>query len=178
MVDGNQANVATGPYSSHFTEADVIVDYSENSALDCSNPAGALQTTASFGVSASVDANCLIQADDIDFGSVGMITKDIAATGALHVTCTPGASYAIAMGNGLYYDGSTRRMRSASGDVVSYGLYQQDGGLQPWGNNRGVDTADGTATGSDDKTIYGIVPPQPAVPGSYDDQVVVTIFYN
>lgn len=177
LVAANQSNASTGQYSSTFAAGDVGIYYLEGSSIDCSAPAGTLIGT-SFQVRAEVSANCLIDVDDLSFGSVGIIDEDVTANTTLHVSCTPGARYSIAMGDGLYYSQGTRRMRSNSGNYVSYGLFQDASGLIAWGNTPNADTLDGTSDGNDDQVIYGRVPPQPAPPDFYEDSVVVTINYQ
>lgn len=177
LVAPSQPNARTGQYSSNFSAADVEIFYLEGASIDCSAPAGTLVST-SFQVRAAVSPNCLIDVDDLDFGSVGVINEDVTADTSLQVTCTPGASYSITMDNGLHYSGETRRMMSESGHYISYDLYQDPSGTRPWGSLRNVDTLDGTANGDDDQVIYGRVPPQLGLPGLYQDSVVVTIEYQ
>ncbi|MBP0615841.1 Csu type fimbrial protein [Jiella mangrovi] len=174
-VPGSQTSASTGAYSSLVT---VTLAYAEGSDLDCASPASASTATGSLTVSANVAANCLVVAQDLDFGTAGLIDADISAEADLDVTCTPGASYAIAMGAGLYSDGSTRRMRSTAGDYVSYGLYNDSGGAVAWGDGTSSDTLGGTGVGEETVPVYGIVPPQSAAPGNYSDTVVVTITYQ
>lgn len=175
-VAGKQQSAAVGTYVALIS--DVVVYYLEGDSLDCDNPSGYQSTYASFSLTATVVANCNISADDLNFGSVGLITQDIQATAHLDVECTPGADYSIALGNGNNYAGSSRRMRSGNGDYVEYGLYQSSGHSIPWGWTGGSDTLDGVATGQDEQTIYGLVPVQAATTGSYTDTVLITITYN
>lgn len=177
LVAAHQSNAGTGQYSSNFGAGDVGVYYLEGSNIDCSAPTGTL-AGAAFQVRAEVSANCLIDVDDLSFDSVGVIDEDVTAETTLHVSCTPGARYSIAMGDGLYSSQGTRRMRSNSGNYVSYGLFQDTSGSISWGSTPNADTLDGTSDGNDNQVIYGRVPPQPARPDFYQDSVVVTINYQ
>lgn len=177
-IAGGQTDARTGSYSAQFSAADAVFYYAEGDALQCDAPAGASSAMASFTASASVSANCLIEAEDIAFGSVGLITQNIDASGRLHVTCTPGAGYSIALDGGLSgaAEPAGRRMRSGD-ETVLYGLYSDPGRTAGWGSTPGS-TVEGEGSGEEVITIYGRVPPQQARPGDYTDTVVVTISYR
>jgi len=177
-VAAEQTSAAIGTYLSTLGGSSARIAYAEGTSLDCDSPAGAQEATGSLAVSATIEPNCNIVTHDLDFGTAGIIDHDLTANTTLEVTCTPGSRFSIGMGNGENHDGSRRRMRDGD-KFVTYGLFQGPGGTAPWGSLRGVDTFDDKAEASDNnRTVYGIVPRQVALPGRYSDTVVVTITYE
>ena len=175
-VPRGQPTVPVGIYHAAFSSADAVFTYAEGN-LDCASPAGGTPTTASFAVSASVVANCLLNTSDLDFGRTGIIGDNIDAETSLSITCTPGADYAIGIDGGGSADPSHRLLRSGS-NTVSYGLYSDPGRGSIWGTATGS-TLSGVGDGAGRTyPVYGRIPPQPAVAGAYSDTVVVTITYQ
>ena len=68
---------------------------------------------------------------------------------------------------------------SQSSEQVTYGLYQDSGRTQVWGDSAGTNTAAGTGSGlAQTFSVYGRVPAQSTPsPGTYVDTVVVTVSY-
>lgn len=179
-VTGGQTTVEPGKYRSEFSAglSDVKIMYKTCQLL------GILCTTetltTSFGVEAEVAPDCLVTAEDLDFGSVGLLDQDVEATSSIHVTCTAGTTYDIGLGYGLAGGGADeRRMRSPTGHVVEYELYQDKNLQSTWGLKKdGLDMTK-TGLGAEQRhTVYGKVPVQPTPPpGQYTDHVVVTVTY-
>jgi spore coat protein U-like protein len=169
-IPGGQSTAPAGVYDVQYPSGASWI--AATGDLSCEGLSG---SSGTFGVSASaqIDHNCLIVANDLDFGSAGLITSPIDAASGLDVTCTPGTGYAIAIGGGLHLDNGQRRMSSGS-DYVVYELYEDPGRGQVWGSMSGM--GDGT---TDQIPVYGRVPaPQSPAVGSYSDTVVVTISYK
>lgn len=146
----------------------------------CGTILGLLSQTAtnSFSVSATIDKNCLITTQDVNFGTRGVLSGNVDATGQVRVTCTNTTAYSVALGVGSY-TATTRRMTNGSNYVV-YGLYQNAARTQPWGSDpAGSDTVSGTGTGlTQSLSVYARVAPQTTPPaGTYTDSVVVTVTY-
>lgn len=177
-VPSGQADAAAGSYTSLFAPSDATFSYAEGGALDCGAPAGGSEAYASFSVQGAVTANCLLDTEDIDFGSVGVIDSDIDASGDLSITCTPGTPYSVSLDGGL--SGATnpeqRLMQSADSSVI-YGLYTNPGRTSPWGEAAGTLVAGAGNGARQALPIYGRVPAQPVRPGNYSDIVVVVIAY-
>ncbi|MBP1852589.1 Csu type fimbrial protein [Rhizobium halophytocola] len=177
-VLGGQPTAAAGSYASTFGAADTAFYYAEGTALNCSAPTSGSLAQTSFTASASVAGNCLIDVTDLNFGMHGVIDEDVTAEGSVDVTCTPGTAYMISMDGGLSgaNDPQRRLMRSGT-HTIAYGLYADSTYRVPWGNTDS-DRVSGTGTGDAQVIpIYGLVEPQPAAAGSYNDTVVVTITY-
>ena len=169
LVPGGQRQAEKGSYSGSLP---VSLSYQEESLADCASLSNTGVDSPSLIVTAEVEPNCLIQADDIDFGTVGLIDAPLTAQGGLEVTCTPGAAYTITMGEGKNFREGSRHMSSDSG-MISYGLFRDASGNTSWDV-----PCEGDASGNDDQPVWGRVPPQQAAPGAYSDTVTVTINYQ
>lgn len=178
-VPAGQNTVAPGSYASAFSRnpLDVRVDYRTcNILLLCTDRTA----TFSFTVRAQVVPDCRVQADDLDFGTVGLLDRPVDATSQIRVTCTAGSSFDVGLGYGLYGGGvNDRHMQDLTGDRIGYQLYRDSGRTLSWGL-----VADGLATTSAGSgtaqsfTVHGRVPPQATPrPGAYSDTVVVSVTY-
>ncbi|MDB5542404.1 MAG: hypothetical protein JWQ89_4131, partial [Devosia sp.] len=178
-VFAGQSSAVAASYRSTFSGPDATLIYAEGTALDCSAPAGGDFAYAAFSVNATVLANCLVVAGDIDFGRTGVVARALDASGDLDISCTPGTNYSVGLDGGL--TGATdpaQRAMTSGGRAITYGLYLDPARTEGWGELAGTTVA-GTGTGDTEAlTIYGRVPPQVAGPGAYSDTVVVSIFYD
>ncbi|MBW8637892.1 spore coat U domain-containing protein [Hoeflea sp. WL0058] len=179
LLSGAQPTAEPDTYRDTISWHSVRFYYAAGDSLQCDAVTGAYATSQQVKVSAKVEANCLVEADDLDFGSAsGNITHNIDASTSLSVTCTAGTKYWISLDDGQAgtYDPANRRMQSGT-DMISYGLYTDAARTNAWGS--GWDSVFGTASGGGvDLPVYGRVPPQSSVPpGVYTDTVVVTITY-
>jgi spore coat protein U-like protein len=135
---------------------------------------------ATFTVSATVAANCLVLAQNINFGSIGVLSANLDATGQVTVTCTPTTSYTISLNGGTTGSPPASRKMSKGAETVTYGLYKDAARSQVWGDaGTPGSTVAGTGTGlAQNLVVYGRVPPQSTPsPGLYTDTVVVTVTY-
>lgn len=176
---GTPSTAVPGPYTSSFTSTSTSFYYSYSSATTCTAPSGTVGT-ASFSVNASVAANCLVSVQNIDFGSQGVLSTNVDATGSITATCTPGTTYTISLNGGTANAAPTARKMSKGAETVTYGLYKDTNRSQPWGDaNTPGSTVGGSGTGAGQLlTVYGRVPPQTTPsPGIYTDTVVVTLTY-
>lgn len=189
--------LAAGAYSTAFTGGDVRLEYAFNEVLLGTATAPAACTTASgvtghkvatgafpFTVTANVLPQCSTYVTtDMDFGSnPGAITANIDRTSTVGLTCLNRTAYTIALDNGLYPNGTVRRMRHATDPTwfIPYELYRESTRTQRWGSTANVDLVSGTGTGSAQVlTVYGRAPPTvgAVAEGSYSDQIKVTITY-
>jgi len=180
-VFGGQSSVLSGSYTSNFNGLQLSFPYQLIALFDCNSILGfsPLFAVSSFTVSANVPGDCLITAQDINFGAQGHLNASVDAGGQLAITCTPGKNYTVALDNGQ--NGSSpdaRKMRKLL-ETITYGLYRDAARTQPWGNASGVDTISGTGSGTQQLyDVYARVPAQ-ATPsaGTYTDVVAVTVTY-
>lgn len=177
-VPAGQSNAAEGSYVSLFTAADATFSYEEGSALDCGIAAGSSEAYGTFSVRGTVAANCLLEAEDINFGTVGLIDTNVDASGDLTITCTPGTGYSVSLDGGLSgASNPEQRLMLSTDGAVTYGLYADAARTAPWGEQSGT-LVDGAGSGAQQALpIYGRVPAQAAQPGNYADTVVVIIAY-
>ncbi|MEI7037298.1 spore coat U domain-containing protein [Fulvimonas yonginensis] len=145
--------------------------------------------TSNLPVSATVSANCTIDASSgVSFGAYDPVVTnastgaDLTATGTISTTCTNGASVTVTLGQGSNADtGSTdaaplRRMLANTSDYLSYQLYTDSAHTTVWDNTTGASvTGTGAAVST---TVYGLVTKGQNVPsGNYSDTVVATVTF-
>lgn len=178
-VMGGQSTAAPGSYLSTFSAADVEIRYRYTTTSSCTTAVGSI-ARPSLNVTASVAANCMVATQNVDFGTTGVLSSNIDATGQATVTCTPATAYTVSLSNGMSGTSPTNRRMTLGSAAVVYGLYKDAGRSQPWGDAATAgSTVAGTGTGAaQGYTVYGRVPPQTTpTPGTYSDTVVVTVTY-
>ncbi|MEN5300384.1 spore coat U domain-containing protein [Brucella sp. TWI559] len=116
----------------------------------------------------------------VNFGTTGLLATEKTQAGEITVTCTKGASFALALDEGLG-TGATEAMRlmtkSGGTETVEYSLYRDAQHTLLWGS--ATNGYSGTGTGaSQTLNVYGRVPAQdtPSA-GVYQDTVQVTLTY-
>lgn len=132
-----------------------------------------------FSVSAFVDRTCNVSAQDLNFGSRGVLSTNTDAASQLSVNCTTGLPYAVGLSGGTgNLPPTARRMTRTGGQYITYGLYQDAARSTAWGSATGA-TLGGTGSGvAQTINVYGRVPPQTTPsPGVYSDTVAVTVTY-
>lgn len=142
-------------------------------------PAYGATGTATFQVTATVSASCLISATNLSFGAYTGSVMTAAST--LSVDCTTNTPYNIGLNAGTSAGATvtTRAMTGPGGATLAYALYRDGGYTQNWGNTVGTDTVAGTGTGATQTlTVYGQMPAgQLVAPGGYTDTITATISY-
>ena len=74
--------------------------------------AHAATATGSFGVSMTITAECRVaSANNLDFGTRGILTAAVDATATFDVQCTNSTPYQVGLNTGANASGSTRRMK-------------------------------------------------------------------
>ena len=176
----------TTPGSFTWSGAEPTVQYTPGTGT-C--PTGGSASGSGSSFTATVGSECNVSVTALNFGSTPtLITSAIASTAAITAQCTNSTPYSISLDNGLYANGSQRRMQvGATGNYISYNLYTDSAHSHPWSTTTstttctgGASTCDlGTGTGSNQNyTVYGQVPVQTApASGAYVDTVVVTVTY-
>lgn len=180
-VPGSQSTVATGTYGSLLSGGHIKIEYRMDYSGSTCNATVPSSTTArpNFQINASVAANCMVNATDVDFGSKGNLTAVTDSTGNVAVKCTPGTSYSVGLNGGLTGGTPTnRKMTKGGSEQITYGLYRDSARSTAWGTATGT-TAGGTGNGATQNiTVYGRVPAQTTPsPGNYSDTVVTTVTY-
>ncbi len=142
-------------------------------------PAAAATATTTFNVTATVATSCSATAADLAFGSYDAASAtDTTATSTINVTCSLLTPYTISLDNGSFASGSTRQMGSGA-SRLSYEIYRDVTMTNIFGSIAQSLGVAGIGTGfAVPQIIYGKVPKNQAVaPGSYTDQITVTIDY-
>jgi spore coat protein U-like protein len=135
--------------------------------------------TTTFGVSATVQATCLISATAMSFGTYTGVADN--ATSTVSVTCTNTTTYNISLNPGTA-SGATvtaRKMTGPASALLNYTLYSNSTRTTNWGQTVGTDTVAGTGNGTSQAlTVYGTIPAsQYVTPGSYADTITATVTY-
>lgn len=137
--------------------------------------------TFPFTVNATVVNNCNITASNVAFGSAGVLSSALIATGTITTVCTNGDAFKIALNGGASANVGARTMqRSGGGGTVNYQLYIDSAHSSAWGDGTGsTATQAGTGSGLQQVfTVYGRVPVQTTpAPGNYSDTITATIYF-
>lgn len=146
-------------------------------------PALAGNSSTVMPVAATLLENCLVTATPMAFGDITLTDgAAIDSTSLIALTCTPNASYEVALNYGGNPQGSVRRMKNLlSNDYVAYAIYSDAARTTPWGNSSGTDTVAGSVglLGTATLTAYGRIPAGTpiAAAGAYADVVTVTVSF-
>ena len=163
----------------------VIAPIAAGVMLALAGAAQAATKTDGFTVSATVANNCLITAQDMDFGSFDLIDTTVQTTTSdILVRCTNGTTYGIALsvGSGSY---ASRTLVNGS-DQLIYNLYTDGTYGTVWGDDSGsTDIVSGAGTGmgiAQLKThkVHGRILGSDnllAKPGTYTSNIIATITY-
>lgn len=179
---GGQSTSTPGGYNSTFAGAETAFSYSTflfSASGGCTGFVGTAVIHPEFDVLAAPSAGCTVTAADLSFPVTGVLSNALAAQTSLRVSCTRSTALAITLDNGRTGTGPTaRKMTSAAGAAVTYGLYRDTARTAPWGVTS-TQNVKSTGTGAEQTfVVYGAVPAQatPAV-GAYSDRVIVTVTY-
>jgi spore coat protein U-like protein len=141
--------------------------------------------TATFTVSLTLQANCSISANPLNFGTNGVLGTAINQQTTVSVTCTNTTPYNVGLDAGSVTGSSvTNRLLAgtATGNTtttVGFQLFQDAGRTVIWGNTQGTNTVAGTGSGSAQPlTVYGQVPTQATPrPDTYQATVTATVYF-
>ncbi|AYY55954.1 spore coat protein U [Burkholderia multivorans] len=141
--------------------------------------------TATFTVTLTLQPNCTIAANPLNFGTNGVLATAINQQTTLNVTCTNTTPYNVGLDAGTV-TGSSVASRLMAGTstgntttTVAFQLYQDAGRTTIWGNTQGTNTVAGTGTGAAQSlTVYGQVPAQATPkPDTYQTTVTATVYF-
>jgi len=148
-----------------------------------SNPAAAGTSSGVMPVAATLLDTCLVAATPMLFGDISLAGGGAIDSSALiTLTCTPLASYQVALNHGVNASGTQRRMKNVlTNDYVPYNIYSDSARTTAWGDQAGIDTVSGNAglAGTVVLTAFGRIPANapPAPAGAYADVVTVTVTF-
>jgi spore coat protein U-like protein len=143
-------------------------------------------STATFNVTLTLQANCGITANPLNFGTAGVLSTAINQQSTLSVTCTNTTPYNVGLDAGTVTGSSiTSRLMAGTatgntGTTVAFQLYQDAGHTTVWGNTQGTNTVAGTGTGAAQTiNVYGQVAPQATTPrpDTYQTTITATVYF-
>lgn len=174
-----QSQTPTGTYQASFTGNQTAFVHGEVAIASCLITLLGATERPAINVTAAVRPNCLVGADNLDFGIQGVLNAQTLAQSALRIRCTPNTNYSIFLNNGAGGGtGPTDRRMTFQGRSIQYGLYLDAARSSPWGATpatRRQGTGNGLQTSY---SVYGRVPPQNTPPaGTYTDTIVITVEY-
>lgn len=177
-----QGALPTGTFSSVFSGTNTQIDYGYAPGFTCGPTLSSRVQQVPFTVRTTNNSSCTVLATELNFGNTLDLSATIQASNSIQVTCSPGASYEVSLGNGS--SGGTspvqRRMaNSASANVITYGIYRDAARTLPWGSTSGSNTVSSVGTGAAQTfTGYGKVPAQTTpLAMTYTDTVIVQVTY-
>lgn len=132
--------------------------------IPLSSALNAQTATTSFGVSITINAECLIATPAaLVFPATGVLTTAIDSSTDLDVTCTSGTAYQIGLDAGQGAGATTAaRLMTQGGETVGYQLFRDAARTLNWGDTLGADTFGSVGTGTPQTfSVFGRVPPQP-----------------
>ena len=143
--------------------------------------APAATKTAKFNVTATVENDCTVNATNLAFGTVGLLSENVDATSTITVTCTPQTPYSVGLNEGTVA-GSTvdTRLMASGSSTIEFQLYSNAARTQVWGQTPIVNTVGGMGNGqATNFTVYGRIRPQAPAPkaGDYATEITATIIY-
>lgn len=144
-----------------------------------SRPAVAATASASFGVSATVQATCLVSASAVTSGIYpGAVLN---ATSSVSVTCTHPTPYNAGFSAGLASGAAvvTQKMSGSGSGLLGNPLASNSQGTVNWGQTVGADTAAGTGNDSPQTlSLQGQVSAgQQVASSAYADTITVAVTY-
>jgi len=137
----------------------------------------AATSTANLNVSVTVVNNCTISTTPLAFGTYDTLSSaDTDATGTVEITCTQGATATIGLDLGANASASTRRMKDATTNHLTYEIYNESTRTTIWNATNVVNAGSAPSNAPRSFTAYGRIAGAQSVPaGSYSDTVVATV---
>ena len=164
----------------------IIAPIAAGVLLALAGAAQAATKTASFDVSATVAANCLINAGNMNLGTFDGTNNLDTATSTISVRCTSGLRYDIGLSQGLYGNFTNRRLKITGTDLdtLVYNLYTDAARTIVWNETTNVVGGFGAGMSNGSAipvTVYGKLLASEndglGKAGTYEDTITATITY-
>ncbi len=125
-------------------------------------------------IAPGVAAQCTVSTTPLNFGDY-LGYSQVTANGFVNVSCAPSIPVIIQMDAGSGSGGEFYPRRLISGaNRLEYNLFVDPAYTQVWGDG----SNDTVTQNNPNATIYGVLPAgQPAIPGSYSDNVTITVIF-
>lgn len=96
----NQGTAPAGTYISTFASADAPFRFRYDDGAGCAAAVGTLGSPPTFTFTAIVPKDCLVSAEINVFGTHGVLSGNVDATGKISVSCSPTVAYTVSLSNG------------------------------------------------------------------------------
>ena len=179
-IYSSQSGTPPGSYSSSFAGGHTLVSYAYSWYRSCNSISQYGGVQVPFNVHANIVSACTVEASNLNFGSVGVLSSNIDANNTISVNCSNGTPYTIGLDGGLSGTSNpTMRQMTSGVSTINYGIYQNSARSTPWGNATGTDTISSVGDGTTQNyTAFGRVQIQSTPPpGTYTDTIIVTMTY-
>jgi spore coat protein U-like protein len=189
QVLSGQTTAVTGSYSDNYQNGDTAVTVNDVAGNTAPGTCGSTQTANlyfPFLVSATVQKNCSVTANNLSLGSVAAGAAIASGSSTLSVTCAYNTPYYIGLApqNVSSTTGAgTMKGTGSNANTVTYQLYSNSGMSTIWGNTATTTTVgngmSGTGTGvATSFTVYAKSTSSTDVqPDNYSDTVQVNVNY-
>jgi spore coat protein U-like protein len=174
-------NGSAQPYSTYaqLAAGPLVTPGSYTDTITAHVTASGNTASATFAVTATVQATCLVSATAMAFGTyTGAVATP---TSTLSVTCTNTTPYNVGLsaGNATGATVTTRKMTGPASATLNYPLFRDSARTLNWGNTVGTDTLSSTGNGSAQlSSVFGqLAAGQLVTPGAYSDTIIVTVTY-
>jgi spore coat protein U-like protein len=141
--------------------------------------------TTSFGVSASVAANCIVTAVPMPFGAYdGTAAKTTSQD--LKVRCTKNLPYTVKLSGGAANSFAPRKLNDGGSNTLEYNLFSDGGRTSVWGDGVGASAVPGVGNGMGVASavthtifaeLFNSLANQAAPVGNYADTIAVEVAY-
>ncbi|MEH0886545.1 spore coat protein U domain-containing protein [Enterobacter sp. UNJFSC 003] len=141
------------------------------------------QVQGGSNAQAEIREGCYIEhVTPLNFGTLtsAATLRPTRTTATLTTRCPAGTAFTLAMGKGNHASGNQRQLCNDEGQCLRYGLWQDAGNTQRWGDQSSGDAMQviNPAGGTQNYTVYGDVPAQPlSGTGEFSDDVIITLTY-
>lgn len=188
QVLNGQTTAAAGSYTDTYQNGDTAVTVNDLQGNTAPGSCGGTQPSVYFPflVSATVQKNCTVSANNLTFNAVAAGTATSPGSTTLSVTCTVSTPYTVGLAplNVTSTTGAgTMKGTGSNANTVQYQLYSNSGLTQAWGNTAAVGSTGngvaGSGTGSVQAlTVYAKTTSSTDVtPDTYSDTVQVNVNY-
>lgn len=179
-IVAQSVQLPTGNYSATYSGSGQNGVRMRTGVLTC-NILAQDQPAGGFQVRAQAASSCDVSTTALDFGNIpAQLSRPVDKTATVEVRCTDGTPYRVSLGLGQgpgVSDPAARKMRNLL-STLTYGLFQDAGRSQPWGDQLGNNVSGLGAGAAQVYTVYGrIFANQMPNIGIYSDNIVVTIAY-
>ncbi|MBB6188274.1 spore coat U domain-containing protein [Rhodanobacter sp. MP7CTX1] len=189
QVLGGQTTAIPGTYSDNYANGDTALTINDQAGNTAPGSCSGTQSNTvffPFNVTATVQKNCTVAANDLSLGSVAAGTTPSSGSSTLSVSCSYTTPYNVGLAplNVANTNGAgTMKGTGTNTNTVTYQLYSNSGLSTVWGNSvTATSTGNGVAgTGSgvaQTLNVYAKVTSTTDVqPDNYSDTVQVNVNY-